>query len=456
MSVDTTLQALLQHSGLARWMRPDALAGLVKSLAPVVLSEGEILCSAGDPADGAWLVTSGTLEVLSPDGVHLAEEGPGALVGEQALMPGGLGRRNATLRARAPCRLLAIDAATFARLLEAHRAEIERLSASRRRNHLSRSVESFRRLLEGAEERAWEEGAFVFREGDEADGLYIVLSGRASVVTAREGDPVVLAELFPGQVFGEIGVLKGAARTASVIARGGLRAAFIPADRVRDRFRDDGGAESALQNLVRSRELPHQGHSQQHAIAIDGELCIQTVFALDDGRELVGIREPSGRYTLTQTGAEVAETATIAASTRVDLDADGRIIGFSDDGTFEDVGGLQLLALDGSPLSQAQRRAVKKAAKAAEAFAPKSQICRCLNVDRQTIVACIEDGATTVKAIQTATGAGTGCGGCLRRVAPILAGTEAPAPTLRLGPPASQAPTHGTSFLGWLRSALGR
>ena len=148
----------------------------------------------------------------------------------------------------------------------------------------------------------------------------------------------------------------------------------------------------------------------------------------------------------------------VGASTTVDLDAEGRLVGFVDHGDFEDVSGLQLLALDGSPLSRAQRGALKKAAKAAESFAPEAQICRCLNVDRQTIVTCIEGGASTVKAIQAATGAGTGCGGCLRRVAPILAGTEAPAPALRLGPPqtAAEASTRGGGgFLGWLRSALG-
>ncbi len=456
--MDATLQTLLQHSALAAWMRPDDLARLVHGLEPVSVAAGERLCAAGDPADGAWLLTSGTLDVLSADGSHLDEEHPGALVGEQALMPGGLGRRNATLRARTDCRLLSIDARTFAELLAAHRDALERMSAARRRNHLSRSVDTFRRLLAESVERRWDDGEFVFREGDAADGLYVVLSGRASVVTARDGEPVVLAELFPGQVFGEIGVLRGSARTASVVARQDLRAAFVPADRVEACNAEDGAAEAMLGNLIRSRELPQLGHSQQHAIAVDGELCIQTVFSLDDGRELVGVRSPSGRYALGQTDAAVAETVRVAASTTVDLDSDGRIVGFTDHGAFEDVGGLQLLALDGSPLSRSQRGALDKAARAAQSFAPEAQICRCLNVDRQTILASIEGGATTVKGIQAATGAGTGCGGCLRKVGPILAGTETPAPALRLGPPqtAAEASTRGGGgFLGWLRSALG-
>jgi bacterioferritin-associated ferredoxin len=247
-------------------------------------------------------------------------------------------------------------------------------------------------------------------------------------------------------------VLQGSPRSAAVVARNRLRAAFVPADRVRALNAADDSTEAFLASLIRSRELPRLGLANQHAVIENGQVCIQTIFSLDDGRELVALRTPNGHYTLTQSGSTVTETVQIAPSTIVSLDAEGRIIGFEDREDYEDVAGLQALALDGSPLSLQQRRTLKKAAKAAARLAPDAVICRCLNVDRQTLVDCIVGGAGSIGSLQEATGCGTGCGGCIRRIMPMLSGEEAAAPVIRLGPPQHGEGNGG--FMGWLRSAL--
>ncbi len=57
-------------------------------------------------------------------------------------------------------------------------------------------------------------GDAVFREGDPADGAYVVLDGRCAVL---EGDEHVNV-LAPGELFGEIGALGTGVRSATVIA----------------------------------------------------------------------------------------------------------------------------------------------------------------------------------------------------------------------------------------------
>jgi CRP-like cAMP-binding protein len=71
----------------------------------------------------------------------------------------------------------------------------------------------------------WEVGSAVFREGDEGNAVYVVLSGRASVVVGEEPT----AELHPGDSFGEIAVLHNTRRTASVIALEPLVTCRLPA-----------------------------------------------------------------------------------------------------------------------------------------------------------------------------------------------------------------------------------
>jgi NTE family protein len=59
-------------------------------------------------------------------------------------------------------------------------------------------------------------GEVVLRQGDIADCLYLVVSGRVRVVTGPPEARTVLAELGPGQIFGEMGLLTGEPRYATV------------------------------------------------------------------------------------------------------------------------------------------------------------------------------------------------------------------------------------------------
>jgi len=62
------------------------------------------------------------------------------------------------------------------------------------------------------------QGSTVVREGDPGDSLFVVVSG-ALGVTTRDGEKEVeLAILRPGDFFGEVALLSGARRTASVRA----------------------------------------------------------------------------------------------------------------------------------------------------------------------------------------------------------------------------------------------
>lgn len=60
-----------------------------------------------------------------------------------------------------------------------------------------------------------EEGATLLREGDFGYAMFAITAGTAEVLK----DGVVIRTLGPGDVFGEIAVLSGGRRTATVIAQ---------------------------------------------------------------------------------------------------------------------------------------------------------------------------------------------------------------------------------------------
>ncbi|HEY9227139.1 MAG TPA: cyclic nucleotide-binding domain-containing protein [Gemmatimonadaceae bacterium] len=66
------------------------------------------------------------------------------------------------------------------------------------------------------------EGEQVFREGEEGDAWYVVFDGKAKVLKNLSTGPEEIAVLDSGACFGEMAILDGMPRSASVIAAGPL------------------------------------------------------------------------------------------------------------------------------------------------------------------------------------------------------------------------------------------
>jgi Cyclic nucleotide-binding domain len=110
------------ESALEREISRDLMAG--RNIAERrTLEPGETLVEQGAPGDELYLVLDGVL-LVEIDGEGVAEIGPGAIVGEKALLEGGT--RTATLRAQTRCRVGVIPGELI------DRQELEDLAATRR------------------------------------------------------------------------------------------------------------------------------------------------------------------------------------------------------------------------------------------------------------------------------------------------------------------------------------
>lgn len=86
---------------------------------------GRTLVEQGAPGDELFVLLDGVLKV-EVDGEVVAEVGPGAILGERAILEGG--RRTSTLRAATPCRVAVaaaetVDLAALEEVSEGHRRE---------------------------------------------------------------------------------------------------------------------------------------------------------------------------------------------------------------------------------------------------------------------------------------------------------------------------------------------
>lgn len=72
-----------------------------------------------------------------------------------------------------------------------------------------------RRLADKMDEQRFMEGASVVRQGEPGDTFYVIVEGEAKV---KDGKGRTLSRLIPGDFFGEISLMDGGPRTATVVA----------------------------------------------------------------------------------------------------------------------------------------------------------------------------------------------------------------------------------------------
>lgn len=79
------------------------------------------------------------------------------------------------------------------------------------------AVDDLERVARVAMQRRFEAGEVVFKEGDEGSTCYIVRSGRARAIREHpDGRSITLAHFGPGDIFGEMAMLDGERRSATV------------------------------------------------------------------------------------------------------------------------------------------------------------------------------------------------------------------------------------------------
>jgi len=78
------------------------------------------------------------------------------------------------------------------------------------------TAQGAQRLINSGEVKEHTPGELLFKEGDAANGVLLVLSGKLQVFVERRGEEFVLTDAGPGTILGELAVLCGIPRSASV------------------------------------------------------------------------------------------------------------------------------------------------------------------------------------------------------------------------------------------------
>jgi CRP-like cAMP-binding protein len=115
--------------------------------------------------------------------------------------------------------------------------------------------QAIQEILPCIRNRSVAKGEVVFHRDDEADALYIVAKGKVHVIDCAGPTEHVLAELGPGQAFGEMALVSGDKRTATVRAVGPTELCYIEKKDFDDLIAADREMAEAVERLSHQRAI---------------------------------------------------------------------------------------------------------------------------------------------------------------------------------------------------------
>lgn len=222
---------IVRRSSVFRYLSDEHFAALKPLLQEEHYEFGDVIVKQGDPADSFYILTHGRARAVKvkEDGeeIPLGLLKPGDGFGEAALSVGGT--RSATVRGSTSVDVLRIHRDDFLTLVQ----QVPDLKRYIEMTGRSRALQSFlyqfsnfgrlpatalRSMIDKLTPVGVAKGDLIIREGDAAGPLYVIEKGRARAFAGVNGRERNLAFYREGDFFGELSILNGAPRAASVEA----------------------------------------------------------------------------------------------------------------------------------------------------------------------------------------------------------------------------------------------
>lgn len=235
--IEDVLDKIQRSVPLLRLLNSLQLRELILESNILLPGPGDIIFERNDYSTSFFFVIEGELEMLiDEDDIPDDTFKSGEFFGEMGLLSGR--RRIATVRATTQCALIETPRRVMLKLINSVQAMRRSLDevAIKRIVHacigLTLSEDDLNDLASHAVIKQYAAGEELFHEGDEADGLYLIRRGSVTVSRMMTGREVVLFYVAAGNYVGEMSLISGEPRYATVRAAIATEAILIDVARM--------------------------------------------------------------------------------------------------------------------------------------------------------------------------------------------------------------------------------
>ncbi len=241
---------------------------------PRAYRSGDVVFQRNEPGASLFAIADGSLlvEIDPNDPSKTVPIERGSIVGEVGLISGR--KRGATVRTAEGAIVVEIPRTAALKLIATNNAakkEITRIATERQLLQMfgGTTPDDLKEVLETAEIKSIRAGQTIIDEGDESYDIFVIRQGSMVVEKAIGGKPVFLSYLPAGSYVGEMALIDGGRRTATV--RAAIKSEVIKLDgeafrrllerkpELKARFKEDMAARQQTTGFIEARKQSFGG-----------------------------------------------------------------------------------------------------------------------------------------------------------------------------------------------------